>query len=271
LGVLAAFQTYQQLGIPVTRIISGSNNMRSSFEENRSSTTSRVGNYLFMRPLLRRLGEGVFVYKIVSVTLRVGAALIVLGSLASFFKAGKTIFELPTTGAMFGGILFQLFYIVAIYAVAHVFIIRARDIEASEPGKIYMLPLGAILLRLAGEAYAGFVTLIAIGGGIFVWFTSKNVATILGPLNKFFPAMKDTDFMNGIAFMFSGVLIAVGVLIATYMAAEAISLLVDTRSKAAANVNNGNGSSNGNGNGNGQSSMPRPLPSRTTIKSRFGS
>lgn len=237
--------------------------MRSSFDENTPSTSSMIGNYLFMRPLLRRLGEGVFVYKIASVTLRVCAALIVLGSLASFFKAGRTIFELETTGAILGGILFQLFYIVAIYAVVHVFIIRAKDIEMSEPGDVYMLPLGATLLRLAGEAYAGFVTLIAIGGGIFVWFTSKNIATILGPLNKFFPAMKDADFMNGIEFMFSGVLIAVAVLIATYMAAEAISLLVKTKPKVATN--------NSNGNSNGQSGMPRQLPNRTTINSRFGS
>ncbi|MDH5650168.1 MAG: hypothetical protein OEY67_11005 [Gammaproteobacteria bacterium] len=239
-------------------IISGSQGMRSSFDENDPKPGSALSNYLFIRPLLRRLGDGAFVYKIATVTLRMCAGLVVLGSLASFFKAGKTIFDLPTTGAIFGGILFQIFYIMAIYSVVHILIIRAKDIDDSKPGPIFMLPLGAMLVRLAGEAYAAFVTLIAIGGGLFVWFTSQNVASILGPMSQLFPVKRNVDFIAGIEFMISGVLIGIAALMVSYMVAEAITLLVKKEDKAA-----GTNGSNGSG--------PRPLPNRSTINSRFGS
>jgi len=185
-------------------------------------------NYFFMRPLLRLLAQGPFMCKATSMMLRVFAALIILGSLASFFNAGKAIFELPTTSAIMGGILFQLFFIVAIYAVTHVLLIRAQDIEdlqVMSVGDIYMLPLGAVLLRMLGEAYSSFIGLIAIGGGIYVWFTSKNIGTILGPLTAFFPAMLEASFIGGIQFMLTGILIAIGALIASYMLAEIISLI----------------------------------------------
>ena len=245
--------------------------MRSSIDENRSNAGNPIGNYLFMRPLLRHLGRGDFVYSVVSIALRVCAALIILGSLAFFFNAGKVTFGLPTTGAIMGGILFQLFYIVAIYAVVHVFLIRAKDIDRREPGEVFMLPLGALLVRLAGEAYASFVSFIAIGGGFFVWFTSKKIVTILGPLSKIFPVMRDADFITGIEFMFSGVLIAIGALIVSYMVAELIMLLVKANSANTAVSSNGDSGSAANGNGNGGSSGPRQLPNRTSIKSRFGS
>lgn len=208
-------------------------------------------NYFFMRPLLRLLGHGPFVYKTTSVLLRALSALVILGSLATFFNAGKLIFELPTTSAIFGGIVYQLFFIIAIYAVAHVLMLRAKDIEHmhASVGDIYMLPLSAILLRMIGEAYAAFVTLLAIGGSIFVWFTGKTVASLLGPLTAFFPAMQEATFISGIQFMMSGFLLAVASFILSYMLAEIITLV--SRSTRALTHN------------------PRQLP-RQAVKSRVG-
>lgn len=227
---------------------------------------SRFANYFFMRPILRRMREGVFVYLIVSVVLRVIAALMVPASLAAFFQAGKVIFGLPTTGAIFGGILYQLFYVLAIYAVVHVFLIRASDIRTMQPGEVYMLPLGAMLMRMLGEAYAAFVALVAMGGGFFVWFTSKKAAAIMGPLATFFPSMRDATFIGGIEFMLTGLLLSVGAVIGSYMLAEIIMLFGmagNARSATSAlpgprPVAGRSGSlrsrvSHTNGNGNGQS------------------
>lgn len=184
-------------------------------------------NYFFMRPLLKKLGQPAFVNRTVSRVIRVCVALIVLGSLASFFSAGKVIFSLPNTSAIFGGIVFQLFFIMAIYSVSHVLVIRAKDIKnlPGHLGSVYMLPVAAILVRMLGEAYAGFIALLAIGGGIFVWFTGLKVGAILGPVTTFFPTMRDASFIGGIEFMVTGTMIAIAVIIVSYMVAEVFYLL----------------------------------------------
>lgn len=223
------------------------------FQRHTEEDVRTLGNYLFMRPLLNRFSDGHFVYKGMVLALRAFAGLLVLASLATFFKAGKTVFSLNTTGAIFGGIMFELFFILAVYAVAHTLVIRAKDIESMSPGRYFMLPMGSILVRTMGEAYAAFIALIAIGCGIFVWFTSQKVATILGPLTKFFPVMVKPDFIGGIEFMVTGILIAIGVLITTYMLSELIMIASDSVNRKE--------STNG--------SSPRPLPSRSSIKPRL--
>lgn len=180
---------------------------------------------LFMRPLLRRLGDAAFMYKAVPMVLRGCAALIILASLAVFFSAGKMIFELPTISAIFGGIMFQLLYILGVYAIVHVCVIRARDIARLQPKENFMLPMSAILLKLLGEAYAGFVALVALGSGVFVWFTGLKAGVILGPLAQFFPTIGDASFIGGIEIILKGLLIAVASIIATYIVSELITVL----------------------------------------------
>lgn len=231
--------------------------MPNRFQRQPEDGARPLGNYLFMRPLLNLFGDGQFVYKGMVLALRACAALLVLASLATFFKAGKTVFSLNTTGAIFGGIMFELFFILAVYAVAHTLVIRAKNIEAMDPGHYFMLPLGSVLVRMLGEAYAAFIALIAIGSGIFVWFTSQKISTILGPLTQFFPALTKPDFIGGIEFMVTGILIAIGALIATYMLSELVMIASD--------------SVNRRGSGNNSGSSPRQLPSRPSIKSRLGS
>jgi len=188
-----------------------------------------------------------------AVTLRGAAGLAVLASLASFFHAGRVVFELPSKGAIFGGILFQLFYILAVYSVAHVLVIRARNIEALKQNEIFMLPLGAVLMRMVGEAYAAFVAFVAIGGGLFVWFTSQKVSTILGPLHRLFPVRGDTSFIGGIEFMFSGILLAVAAIIVSYMIAEILTIVAGRVQPVAAMV------------------KPRSLPQRNGIRHHINS
>jgi hypothetical protein len=183
--------------------------------------------YLFMKPLLRRLGDADFMYRAVPIVLRGCAALTILASLAVFFSAGKMIFELPTISAIFGGIMFQLLYIFGVYAVAHVLVIRARSISQLPRQANFMLPMSAILLKMLGEAYASFVALVAIGSGIFIWFTGMKAGAILGPLARFFPTIQDASFIGGIEIILSGMLIAVASIIASYILSELISTLAN--------------------------------------------
>lgn len=184
-------------------------------------------NYFFMRAVLNWLAEPRQFNRMLAITLRVLAALIVPFSLVTFFKAGKVIFDLPASGIL-GGIVFQMFFVLAIYAVVHGLFIRARNIDALPGGEYNMFPLAAILIRAAGEAIAAFISLVAVGGGIYVWFTGKGVGTILNPPPKFLPLFGDTTFMGGIEFMVGGVMSAILVIVVTYLAAEGLQLINET-------------------------------------------
>jgi hypothetical protein len=184
-------------------------------------------NYFFMRTVLNWLAESRRFNRLLAITLRVLAALLVPFSLVTFFKAGKVIFALPASGIL-GGVVFQIFFVLAIYAVAHGLFIRARNIDALPGGEYNMFPLAAILIRAAGESMAAFISLVAVGGGIYVWFTGKGIGTILNPPPKFLPLFGDATFMGGIEFMVGGVLSAILVVVVTYLAAEGLQLLGKT-------------------------------------------
>lgn len=186
-----------------------------------------TNRYLFAVPLLERLGQPSFFARLVALILRVTGTLIALLSLTIFFKVGKLTFELPTNRVL-GGILFEVLLVLAVYATVHVFMIRARDIETLKAGDTYAISIFALLLKLAGEAYCAFVVFMAVGGGLFVWFTNQELGVVIGPVVRaLFPgASGDSSFMGGIQLMAAGVLIGIGALVLAYAASQALSLLV---------------------------------------------
>lgn len=181
--------------------------------------------FLFMRPLLERLGDGRFCYRAAAIVLRVIAATIVLFSLVTFFSAGRLIFDLPSH-AILGGVLFEVFFVLAIYATVHVLLLRAADIDKLEVHEYYALPLGAKLVQLVGEAYAAFVSLVAIGAGAFVAFTNLSASKVLNPLVRgLFPSLReDTTLMGGIEFVASGLLVAFAALVLAYVLSQLLAL-----------------------------------------------
>ncbi len=186
----------------------------------------------FMRRVLDLLGQPGFLNRIAAITLRTIAGLVILLSLVVIFNGGKVIFSLPASGIL-GGILFQVCFILAIYSVVHILIIRASQIDHIKAAEFSTFPLVALLVKAFGEMFSAFTTLVAIGGGIYVWFTGKNVATILNPMHKFIPSFGDTTFVGGIQFMVGGVLVALGTLVVCYMASEAIGVLAEGKRQLA--------------------------------------
>jgi hypothetical protein len=182
--------------------------------------------YYFMRSVLDWLREPRHFNRMAAITLRIVATLAVPLSLVSFFKAGKVIFNLPPSGIL-GGIVFQVLFVLAVYCVVHALFIRARQIDALSGGDYNMFPLAAIVTRAAGEAFASFVGLVAVGGGIFIWFTGKGIETILNPTPYFVPVFGDTTFLGGIQFMAGGILSAFGAIGLAYLLAEALNLVED--------------------------------------------
>jgi hypothetical protein len=181
--------------------------------------------FLFMRPLLQRLGDGRFCYRTVAITLRVVAAVIVMFSLVTFFSAGRLIFDLPSH-AILGGVMFEVFFVLAIYATVHVLLLRAADVERLEAHEYFALPLGAKLVQLVGEAYAAFVSFVAFGAGAFVAFTNMSPSKVLNPLiRSLFPSLReDTTLMGGIEFVASGLLVAFGALVLAYVLSQLLAL-----------------------------------------------
>ena len=99
----------------------------------------------------------------------------------------------------------------------------ARGSRVKEIHSIF--PVLTLLTKLVGEAMAFFIALVAIGGGIYVWFTGRSVGTIMNPMPFFLPTFGDTTFMGGIEFMVGGVLIAIVSLIIMYAVSDTIGLL----------------------------------------------
>ena len=192
-----------------------------------------MNKLLFIGPLLALLARGDFFVRALAMALRVLAALTVLFSLTTFFHAGRLLFELPVH-AILGGVFFEVFLVLAVYAAVHVLLIRSRHIESLGEGDHAALRAAPLLFRLGGELYAAFVGLMAIGGGIFVWFTGMSQNKMLNSfLHALFPTVRDNPtFMSGLEFMLSGLLMSVAVLVVTYLLAD----LIEVWSKRAGDV-----------------------------------
>ncbi len=184
-----------------------------------------MNKLLFVGPLLALLARGDFFVRALAMALRVLAALTVLFSLTTFFHAGRLLFELPVH-AILGGVFFEIFLVLAVYASVHVLLIRARHVESLGEGDHAALRAAPLIFRLGGELYAVFVGLMAIGGGIFVWFTGMSQNKIINSfLRALFPTVRDNPtFMSGMEFMLSGLLMSVAVLVTTYLLADMIEI-----------------------------------------------
>ena len=188
---------------------------------------SSMEKYLFMPSVLRLLSQDRFLCSVVAATLKVGAAVLVLLSLTNFFIAGKLIFDLPVNGIL-GGVFFEVFLVLAVYAAAHALIIRSREIAELSAGPFVALRLAPALFKGIAEAYAGFVCLVAIGGGVFVWFTNLSLDKVLSPLARdLFPHVRDDpSFMGGIDFILGGFAASIVAVLGAYMLAEICTMLV---------------------------------------------
>jgi hypothetical protein len=185
-----------------------------------------MGKHFFMKPVLNWLAVPGNFNRVMAITLRSVAVLVVPLGLVTFFKAGKVTFELPAS-EMLGGIFFEMAYVVAIYCVVHGLYIRANDIDHLKSDRFNMFSLAAIIIRSVGETGAAYLACVSLGGGVYVWFTAKSIRTLLDPLPTLLPVFGGTNFIGGIQFMMAGMLSAVALLSAAYLLADAMKLLTN--------------------------------------------
>ena len=188
--------------------------------------------YLFMKPVLQLISQGGFFRKVSSIFLKIIATAVLLSGLVMFFKLWKVIFELPAS-AMIGGFIFQLFFIVAVYMVLHTLLIRAFDIDVLPDSEFTVIPIISISLKLIGEIYASFLSVIAVGGGILLWFAGYRGGLILEGITGSLPWISNIqvfdqeNFLGGLMFILSGLIMAFFFLIFFYLLSELTIILVN--------------------------------------------
>lgn len=187
-----------------------------------------MSKYFFVPAVLAALARPAFVRKVAAVALMALAAFVLGYGLLVFVQAGRTVLNL-STAAILGGVVFEVALVIAVYTVMHIALLRARELQSGE-AMPPMLASAPIVVRALAEMYAAWVALLAIGGGIFVWFAGRSVSTILRPLPPAFPLAGDGSFLGGIVLMFAGLAAALAALFAGHLIAE---LLERVRGRAA--------------------------------------
>ena len=185
-----------------------------------------MGTFLFMEPVLRVISQGKLLSKVFAIVLQILAIVAALAGLAGWIAAWGVVFYLPVV-AVIGGIIFQLFFLAAIYMVVHTLLIRAKEIADLPEAEYTAIPILAVFFRLVGEVFAAFVVPITVGGGILMWFAGFYATRILRDVTPFLPNLGGAGFVGGITLMVFGVLISFLVLLYCYWLSEFTIVLVD--------------------------------------------
>lgn len=135
-----------------------------------------------------------------------------------FFIGWKEIFEMRPQ-ALIGGIIYQLFLLVATYLAVHVTLIRAGEVRKGYPGQPAAFTVAVAVCKIAGEAWGFASALLGTGAGIFVWFAGREANVLLKSPAILFPFLKtaSASFFTGAALIAQGLLYGALALLAGYL------------------------------------------------------
>lgn len=115
--------------------------------------------YLFIKYLSDLLEKEDFRKRVFSVYLKAVAVFALLAGLVGFVVGWREVFKMQTSG-MIGGIIFQILFAIAIYAVVHAFWIGAQKIKNLKNGKPLFTNIGCEIIRTFANAYATFAIIM---------------------------------------------------------------------------------------------------------------
>lgn len=184
-----------------------------------------MDKFLFAGWLLRRLAEPVFFRRLFAATLALLAGVAGLYAVVVFFIGWKRIFDL-SADVMAGGIVYQLAFIVAIYAAVHAALLRARELDQAGDGANPVLSVAAAYARAAGEIWAFAAIPLGLGGGILNWFAGQGAGSIYKPVTGviFFLKAAPASFANGGTMIVKGLVYGIAGLLLAYTVAELLKL-----------------------------------------------
>ncbi len=178
-----------------------------------------MDKYLFMKPVLDALADGPFFRKRFALCVRIGAAVAAMVGLVGFVNAWNFTAQIEAARIP-GGIIYMLFLAAATYMAVHTLIIRANDIDALPHTGFTLIPLGAVVALMLGEAYAAVCAALSVGGGILVWFTGDSAYPLLARAEFFLPPPGAGTFMAGVLLILRGALRAVAALALGHLVSE---------------------------------------------------
>ena len=183
--------------------------------------------YFFMETVLEKISQGQFFRKAFAVALQILAVAIATVALVAWITVWKSISGYSAE-AIFGIIIFQLLFVIAVYMVVHILLIRAGNINALPDSEYTVIPIVSITLKLFGEIYASFVTVISVAGGILTWFIGSSALYMIKSSAPLVPSYGNGEgFWGGLVFMAGGLFSAFVGLVLFYFLAEAVIVLVD--------------------------------------------
>jgi hypothetical protein len=183
---------------------------------------------LFMESALQLIAQGKFFRKAFSILLQALAVVALIWGLVTWIAVWR--FAARTSFAALSGIIiFQVFFVIALYMVAHALFIRARDIAGLPETEFYVIPIVVIAIKLIGEIYASFVAVMAVGGGILIWLMRSFAFSLIKKAAPLVPCLGNgVGFVGGLLFMGGGLFAAFVVLVLSYFLAEAVCLMADS-------------------------------------------
>lgn len=183
--------------------------------------------YLFMKHLSGLLEKEDFLKKVFSLYLQAVAAFAVLSGFVGFIIGWREVMRLQTSGII-GGAIFQMLFVIANYAVAHAFWIGSQRIRSLNDSEPLFTSIGCEMIRTFANAYASFAIIMAIAGGIFIWFAGpgiRNSNPLFRILNHYYPfsGLHGETFIQGLTFMVRGVAYAFLIFLGLYVISELLS------------------------------------------------
>jgi len=201
-----------------------------------------MNRFFFVPSVLQLFSGGTFFRKLFFYFFRASAALTALVGLVLCAGLLKIVINLPAVGVI-GGFIFMALTIVAFYAAAHIYWIRAEDIRHLSETKFTMIPICATMVRTVGEVLACFLAVMSVGGCILLLFAPQEAGGMLSGVLPMGPLSMLTEhggnsFIEALIILVGGSLYAVLLLALFYLLAEFISALAEIAINTGATASN---------------------------------
>jgi uncharacterized membrane protein YhaH (DUF805 family) len=183
----------------------------------------------FFTPVLDALSYGRTVRKAVAVALRVLGILLALGGLVLAINILKYSFRPDTTTeATLGGVLFAIVLLAAFVCVVEIHFYRARSVDELGETALAVIPVASVLCRLAGEVWATLLMAVGVGGCFFLALAKVSPLAFLSEMGGLLPAANlEASFLGGALLLLQMCVLALVVLVGSYLAAEGLLLALD--------------------------------------------
>ena len=145
---------------------------------------------LFMGQAMRMASDGRLFNKVASITVRIAAALWVVGTLTMWVKFWKIVSDLEGVGVL-GGVVFQLVFLVGVYMITHVLLYRSSEMARQPASDFTIIPLISIFFRMMGDLYASFIMIVGVCGSTAMLLISDGdayaVRVLMGQVSGILP------------------------------------------------------------------------------------